>query len=267
MSHPIVERLRSRDPEERRAACRDTINDPAAMLLVDALGEALGDPVKSVAWAASEALVRLAGEVNGVEEVVHRALRSDESSRRWHAVLVSSRIEPPTPRLLPPTIEALASDDSEVRWTAARLLVEAGRVNPEVLPLVIGLVRDGESPRTRCMSAYCVRELAPEQPESTRALLDATRDTEVQVRRAALTALAGLTDPAPIVFDRLAEVMDESSDPGSRRIAAHALGALGAAHRARLSETSLCTLRRIAETQSDRALQAAARRALDRVDR
>jgi HEAT repeat protein len=267
VSHPIVERLRSPDPEERRAACRDAISDPAATLLVDALGETLGDPVKSVARAASEALARLAREVNGVEEIVHRALRSDEASRRWHAVLVSSRIEPPSPRLLPATVEALASEESDVRWTAARLLVEAGRVNPEVLPLVIGLVRSGESVRTRCMAAYCLRELAPEHPESARALLDATRDSEVQVRRAALTALAGLTDPSQDVFDRLSEVVDEPSDPGSRRIAAHALGTLGAVGGARMSETSLRTLRRIAETESNRPLQAAARRALDRVDR
>jgi HEAT repeat protein len=266
VSHPIIERLRNPDPDERRAACRDAISDPAATLLVDALGEALGDPVKTVARAASEALARLAREVDGVEEIVHRALRSDDASQRWHAVLVSSRIEPPSPRLLPPTVEALASEESDVRWTAARLLVEAGRVNPEVLPLVIGLVRAGESTRVRCMAVYCVRELAPELPESAVALLDATRDPEILVRRAALTALAGLTDPTPDVFDRLSEVMEEPSDAGSRTIAAHALGVLGAVGGARVSETSLRTLRRIAATESDRALQAAARRALNRVD-
>jgi HEAT repeat protein len=266
VSHPIVERLHSSDPDERRSACRDAISDPAAMLLISALGEALGDPVLSVARAASEALTRLARKVTGVEEVVHRALRSDEPSRRWHAVLVSSRIEPPSPRLLPPTVEALASEESEVRWTAARLLVEAGRVNPEVLPLVIGLVRCGDSARVRSMAAYCVRELAPEQPESASALLDATRDSDVLVRRAALTALAGLSDPAPEIFERLSEIMDDPSDPGSRRIAAHALGVLGAVGGARISEISLRTLRRIAESESDRAVQAAARRALDRVE-
>jgi HEAT repeat protein len=267
VSHPIVERLRSPDPDERRSACRDAISDPAAMLLLDALGEALGDPVKSVARAASKALTRLAGKVTGVEEVVHQALRSDEPSRRWHAVLVSSGIEPPSPRLLPPIVEALASPDSDVRWTAARLLVDAGRVNPEVLPLVIGLVRNGDCARVRSMAAYCVRELAPEQSESAKALLDATRDAEILVRRAALTALAGLTDPTPDVFERLSEVMDEQSDPGSRRIAAHALGALGAIGGARVSEGSIRALRRIAATESDRSLQAAARRALDRVER
>ena len=267
MSHPIVERLRSPDPEVRRAACREAIRDPAATLLVDALGETLGDPVKAVARAASEALARLAREVNGVEEIVHRALRSDEASRRWHAVLVSSRIEPSSPRLLPATIEAMASEESDVRWTAARLLVEAGRVNPEVLPLVIGLVRSGDSARIRRMAAYCLRELAPEDPESARALLDATRDSEIQVRRAALTALAGLTDPSQEVFDRLSEVVDEPSDPGNQRIAAHALGTLGSVDGARMSEAALRALRRIAETESNRPLQAAARRALDRADR
>ena len=262
MSHPIVERLRSPEPEERASACRDAIEDPSAILLIDALGEALGDPDRAVALAASDALARLAREIDGVEPVVHLALRSDDASRRWHATLTSARIGPPTPRLLPPIVEALASSEGDVRWMAARLLVETGRVNPEVLPLVVGLVTGGESAGVRRMATHCVRELGPERPESTRALLEGTRDPDRSVRHAALTALAGLTDPSPEVFDRLMEVITDPSDASIRKMAAYSLGALALEHADELPKASIEALRQIAKADPDFDLRSVAGRTL-----
>jgi HEAT repeat protein len=265
VSHPLVERLRSPKPNERISACGDAVEDPSAIVLIDALGEALGDPVKAVARAASDALARLAREIDGVEPVVRLALRSDDASRRWHAALTSARIEPPSPRLLPPIVEALASREGDVRWTAARLLVEMGRVNPEVLPLVVGLVTGGESADVRRMATHCVRELGPERPESTRALLEGTRDADRPVRHAALTALAGLTDPSGEVFDRLMEVIADPSDAPSRKIAAHSLGALVREHAAKLPQTSIAALRQIAEADPDLDLRSVAGRILEQL--
>ncbi len=265
MSHPLLERLRSAESDERVSACRDAVKDPSAILLIDALGEALGDPAKAVALAASDALARLAREIDGVEPVVRRALRSHDASRRWHAALTSARIEPPTPRLLPPIVEALASREGDVRWMAARLLVDAGRVNPEVLPLVVGLVTGGESADVRRMATQCVRELGPERPESTRALLEGTRDPDRSVRRAALTALAGLTDPSREVFDRLMEVITDPSDATNRKMAAYSLGALAREHADELPKASIATLREIAEADPDLDLRTVAGRTLERL--
>lgn len=265
MSHPLVERLRSANPDERVAACREAVEDPSAIVLIDALGEALGDPVEAVAVAASDTLARLAQKIDGVESVVHRALRSGDASCRWFAVLTSTRIEPPTPRLLPPIVEALASSEGDVRWMAARLLVDAGRTNPEVLPLVIGLVTGGESAAVRRMATHCVRELGPERPESTRALLEGTRDPERSVRRAALTSLAGLTDPSREVFDRLIEAIADSSDAANRRLAAHSLSALTRDHADALPKASIAALQRIAEADPDLDLRSVAERALSQL--
>jgi HEAT repeat protein len=267
MTHPLVERLRSAKPDERASACRDAAEDPSAILLIDALGEALGDSVDAVALAASEALARLAPENDGVEAIVRRALRSDNASRRWHAVLTSARIEPPTPRLLPPIVEALASRERGVRWTAARLLVDAGRLNPEVLPLVVGLVTGGESAAVRGMAAHCLRELGPERPESARALLAATRDPDRSVRHAALTALAGLTDPSREVFERLLEIVADPSDAASRKLAAHSLAALAPACADALPKASIATFEQIAKADPDPSLRSLAARALERLGR
>jgi HEAT repeat protein len=265
VSHPIVERLRSPTPDERASACRDAVEDPSAFVLIDALGEALGDPVKAVANAASDALARLAREIDGVEPVVRLALRSDDASRRWHAALTSARIEPPTPRLIPAIVEALASREGDVRWTAARLLVETGRVNPEVLPLVVGLVTGAESADVRRMATHCVRELGPERPESTRALLEGTRDSDRSVRHAALTAIAGLTDPSAEVFDRLMEVVADPSDAPSRKMAAYSLGALAREHADPLPEASIAALRQIAKADPDPDLRSVAERTLEQL--
>jgi HEAT repeat protein len=263
MSHPLVERLHSAQPEERVSACREAVEDPSAIVLIDALGEALGDPVKAVALAASDALARLARAIDGVEAVVHRALRSDDASRRWHAVLTSARIEPPSPRLLPPIVEALASREGDVRWMAARLLVDAGRVNPEVLPLAIGLVTGGEAAEVRCMAMHCVRELGPERPESERALLDGSRDPDRCVRRAALTALAGLTDPSQRVFDRLAEVIADPGDATNRKLAVYSLDALAREHAGKLTQAAIAALRQIAAADPDLDLRSRAGLRLD----
>jgi TrmH family RNA methyltransferase len=77
VSHPLVERLRNADPEERRAACLAARTDPAAALLADALGKALGDSVKAVARAASDALVEIGRRDRHVDGVLREALRSD----------------------------------------------------------------------------------------------------------------------------------------------------------------------------------------------
>jgi len=267
VSHPIIERLRSSKADERASACRDAVDDPSATLLIDALGDALSDCDKSVALAASEALAHLAREIDEVKPIVRRALRSDDASQRWYAALTSARIEPPTPRLLPPIVEALGSSEGDVRWMAARLLVETGRVNPEVLPLAVGLVTGGTSAGVRRMAAHCVRELGPERPESTRALLEGTRDPERPVRHAALTALAGLTDPSREVFDRLMEIIVDPTDATSRKMAAYSLHALASECAHALPETSIAALEQIAREDSDPDLRSVAGRTCEQQQR
>ncbi len=266
MTHPLLGRLQSSSSDERLSACRDAVDDPSAVLLLDALGETLGDPVREVALAASDALAKLARQIDGVKPAVQRALRSDNASRRWLAALTSARIEPPTPKLLPAIVDAFTSRDAELRWMAARVLVDTGRLNPEVLPLAIGLASAGESAEVRRMAIHCVRELGPERPESTRALVAGTRDPDRSVRRAALTALAALTDPSRAVFDRLLELIGDTSDASARAMAVHSICALARDGSRDLPQNAISALRRIAEADPSVDLRAAAGRALEPFD-
>jgi HEAT repeat protein len=141
-----------------------------------------------------------------------------------------------------------------------------GRVNPEVLPLVVGLVTDGESADVRRMATHCVGKLGPERSESTRALLAGSRDPDRSVRHAALTALAGLTDPSREVFDRLTEAVADPSDATSRKIAAHSLRALAREHADALPRASIAALRQIAKMDPDPDLRSVAGCTLERLE-
>jgi HEAT repeat protein len=267
VSHTIVERLRHADPEERRAACLAARDDPAAAVLADALGHALGDPVKAVARAASDALVEIGRRERHVDSVLRDALRSDSPRRRFTAAYTSVRLHPPTPGLLPALLEALGSADGDVRWAAARILVDLGRLHGEVLGVLVGLLRGGEDPVVRRMAAFCLRELAPDRPESASVLLAATRDPDLHVRRAALSALAGLLDPPPEVCERLLEALMKDEDPAAKRIAAVALGELGAGSPTYLPAGASERLRALAAEAPEPDLRRAAERALARLER
>jgi len=258
----VLAGLASSDVSERRAACRDSVGDPSAVLLLASLCEALGDTDRSVSRAASDALLELGARFGETTEALHDALTSDQPRRRWGAAHTLARLGPPSPRLLPALVEAMDSPHGDVRWTASRILVETGRLHDEVLTVVAQLARAAESAAVRRMAIFALRELAPDQPAAASALLDASHDAEPAVRRAAYTAMTALLDPPDAVIERLTETLATDSDTASRRIAAMALGEIGAGHGGRLPSPSLLALREAASTRADEHLSLAAGRAL-----
>jgi HEAT repeat protein len=266
VSHPILARLAHADPETRRAACAEAAEDPAGTLLAPALGRALGDPSKAVARAASDALAAIARRAGGVDDVLRAALHGDSRDARWGAAFTLARLEPPGPRLLPALVEALGSPDGDVRWAASRILVDVGRLHGEVLPLLVGLVSRGEQPAVRRMAAYALRALAPDRPEAARVLVEASRDADLPLRRAALTALAALHAPPPEVAARLLEVLESDPDAASRRLAALALGEIGASDPASLPAAAPAALREAQRAASDVDLRRAAERSLRKLE-
>jgi len=225
VTHPLVAQLRSEEAPERRAACSAIADDPAAALLIEPLAAALGDPELRVRRAAGDALVRLGRSLPEVDGLLLAALRGEDPASRFEAARALAELAPPAPRLVPALVEALGSREGETAWEAARLLVDAGRLHHEVLPLVTGLVRAGATPALRRMAIFCLRELSPERPETIDALLDASRDPDPALRRAALSALPALLAGAgdgDAVSRRLAEAAREDPDPVARRLAERA---------------------------------------------
>lgn len=222
MSHPLVEQLQSGDDAARRAACAAIPDDPAAVLLLAPLARALGDASAAVRRAAGDALVRLGRSVSEVDGLLLTALRGDDPRSRFEAARALAALAPPAPRLIPALVETLGSAEREMAWEAARLLVDAGRLHAEVVPIVTGLARAGATPDVRRMAIFCLQKLAPERPESLAALLEASRDPDPALRRAAVLALPALSDASGPVAERLAEAAERDPDPAVRRLAGRA---------------------------------------------
>jgi len=267
MTHPILQRMTSADPEERRAACLEARQDPAAVLFSEALAGMLGDPVKAVVRAASDALVEIghSGD-SGVKEALREALHSEEPTRRWGAAFTSARLAQPSLRLLPALVEALGCSDGDVRWAAARVIVDVGQGHGEVLPLLVGLVRGGENPVVRRMATYALRELAPDRPEAADVLLEAASDPDIQVRRAATIAMASLLHPPQQIARHLLRALASDSDAATRRLAALALGELGSGDPRSVPAEAREALTAASDRSEDPDLQRAVRKALQRLE-
>jgi HEAT repeat protein len=240
LTHPVLTRLRDPDASIRREACRAAAEDPSAVLLVDALSEALADTDPAVRRTASEALTRLAPVHDAVREALRRALHSPEPRLRWGAAFTTARLAPPEPGLLPALVDALAAAEADIRWAAARILVDLGRLHPEAQPVAAALARTDPNPRVRRMALLCLQKLAPDDPVTVDVLLEASHDSDRRLRQAALASLAALaTPPARVeerrVEERLARALDGDPDPATRRLAA---SALAVAQRQKISASS-----------------------------
>lgn len=265
MSHPILAQLASADPTVRRSACVAAASDPAATLLTSALCAALGDPVKAVSRAASDALVAIGRARGDIDPGLREALHGKDPALRFAAAFTLARISPPGPRLLPALVEALGSPDGDVRWAATRLLVETGRVHGEVFPLLTGLARSAERATVRRMATFALRELAPERVEAADVLLEAATDRDLHVRRAALSAMASLASPPLRIALQLLHVLANDADAASRRLAALALGELGAADARSIPPETRAGLEAALAASPDADLRRAAERALVRL--
>ncbi len=260
MTHPIVAALASGDADERRAACRAAIEDPSAVLLVDALVGALADRDIEVVRAATHALERIGRQQDddAVLTALSPALRSDDPRHRLEAAWAWARLEPPPVKLLPAVVSGLEHARGDARWRAARLLVELGRIHGEVAPVVIGLAAPSRPPEVRRIALTALRELAPGTPETLLVHLEACRDTDVGLVRLALTGLAGLRQDTPEVWAQLGSALTKHEDPICRRTAATAIATLG--HPPEAVRDAL----REATSDADASVRSAAGRALSR---
>ncbi len=255
MTHPVVAALRSATAEERRAGCEAAADDPSAVLLVDPLVAALADRDVRVVRAATRALERIGREHEAVLLALRSALRSEDPRQRLEAAWTWARLEPPPVKLLPAVVSALGDLEGDARWRAARLLVELARLHGEVAPVVRGLVAADQPAPVRRIGLSALRELDPESDATRSAHLAASRDRDPGLARLALVGLAGLA-PSPEVWARFVEVLAAHADPACRRIAATALGALGAA-----PAEARAALARAAQSDADASVRAAAKRA------
>lgn len=235
------------------------MSEPTAETLLAGLDA----PGRSEQRSACDAAIERVRRDAGFRRELLDRLRTGSPRTRFAVAYVLFRTETPTLRLLPPLLEALDLGDGDLRWSAAHMLATLGRLQPEVLPVLLDDVRASESPIRRRMAVYVVRELGPERPETRAALLSALDDPDLDVRRAALSSLAKLREPERADLDRVLRALEEDPDPRMRRIAAIVVPSLtGGDPSAR--EIARAALERAGQS-GDTALSRAASAALERL--
>ena len=223
----------------------------------------MGSRKRATQRLACEAAVARFAKEPGLRTELHQLLRGGSQRARFAAAFVLFQVERPTLRLLPTLLDALELDDGDVRWSATHMLSALGRLQSEVLPVLLHEARKAESPLRRRMALYCLRELAPEGAETEAALLDALTDRDAEVRRAALSSLGKLREPDRACVDRVLESLAEDADPRMRRIAAVLVPGL-LRHHPDAGAQARTALERAAHSE-DRVLARCAHSALARV--
>ena len=266
MSQSLAQRLRARDPATRAAALLEVARQPDSTPYLHDVADALGDADKTVSRTACRVLIALDPKHSEVRPLLRRALASDDADRSWCAVFALAQVGPPGRELVPASVEAMGSTDSDVRWAAGRVLAACAARHDAALRALLGLVTGGATPATQRSAVFALRLLEP-RLETSSVLIAATRDDDISVKRAALSALASGPHADESCALRLQEVLASDADLASRALAAVALGEFCAANPAQLAgdiATQLEAAAQVAEPSTPNRARAGLRRAAAR---
>ena len=219
-----------------------------------ALVYCLGDDAKAIQRPAAEALAALAARGAAVRPLLVDKLTDTSPRQRWGAAYALSLLAEPPYEALPVLLQSLGSDDGDERWAAARILV---RIDSQgsLVERLCDLAVTGNAPQ-RKMACYCLRDLRISSQIVDAALGGASRDSDSNVRKAALSALSLLAANRAAAAHWIVERLSDDADMGVRRAAAVALAILN--ERSELVINALG----VATASGDSSLQRAAQRSL-----
>jgi HEAT repeat protein len=233
--------------------------------VVEDLIRELGDEHKSVQLGAIDRLVALAAAGSAaVVEKLRESIANGDQRLRWAAAYALAQIGANAFAMdsADALIEAMADDDGDIRWAATNLMVRLGRENFEEITARLLKLAAGSDRNARKMALYCLRDLALGGPEVLAVVERAVHDSDVHVRLAALSVLAGMRDDSDAPARIVLECLKSDPDAGVRRAAASALGSIAGA-----DTDAIAALKSAASDAADGSLAKAARGALDRLEK
>ncbi|MGZ0167358.1 MAG: HEAT repeat domain-containing protein [Planctomycetales bacterium] len=180
----------------------------------------LESPDASVREAAAHAIHDLGDAARDAAPALYAALLRETDACPWVGTALT-RIGPLAPDL--DALESLLrSDSSHVRFWAARTAVKLGPHAEPLIPVLIPLLCDSHHPvsDSACwaLGAIGVPAISP--------LIDATRDSDTDLRGRAVLALGRYSHHADMKLPAIVAAFDDA-DPNVRRHAAHAICSLG----------------------------------------
>ena len=232
--------------------------------VIDDLIREMSDEHKSVQRNAIDRLVALAAAGSAVVvEKLRESIASDDRRVRWAAAYALAQIGASAFAMdsADALIEAMADDDGDIRWAATNLMVRLGRENFDEIAARLLKLAAGNDRNARKMALYCIRDLAIGGAELLAVLEGAVHDSDVHVRLAALSVLAGMRDASDTPARIVLKCLKSDRDPGVRRAAASALGSIAGA------DPDAIAALKSAASDADGSLAKAARGALDRLEK
>ncbi|MSQ94434.1 MAG: HEAT repeat domain-containing protein [Gemmataceae bacterium] len=230
--------LQHPDPKVRYRAA-DTLAQlgPLAKFAVPELKEALKDKHPMVRVKVAEALWKIDQTPAGtLMPVLLQALKEREPSARAAAPPVIALLGAKAKLAVPALVNALADKEFSVKVAAVTALGDLGPVAKESANDLLDLTKDKEN--FFLLEPFVGAALANLGQGALPALTKALTDSSFDRRRVAAYALGSMGAAAAPAANELAIAM-QSKDPGTRRAAASALGKIGPAAKSTLAQLEI----------------------------
>ena len=221
--------LASADARIRLAAIEALAASPAPPTSAEiaALAECLADDRKLVQRRTAECFAGLAERGVAIRDVLRGCLAEGSLHARWAAAYALSLAGFRDREILETLLEVLDVSDGDLRWAAADLLQRAAASDRAWVIDRLNRVAEGEGGASaRKMALYSLRTLDVRDARTVSAAERAIGAEDVELRLAALSAYARLSDDRIAAALRLAGLIADA-DERVRRAAAATVGTLG----------------------------------------
>lgn len=178
---------------------------------------------RSAAWSVLPILVStlITGCGGGrIHEALNNLTSTDVKLRR-QAAQALFELQPPQEPVVTALTQAVTDGDAEVRRWVCRTLGELGEIATPAVPALEGALKDSET-AVRRSAAFALQKLAPDTKAYRLELSDAMLDGDGGV----IVALPKLSPKPDWAIPSLVKLLKDRR-PGSRRLAAEALGEIG----------------------------------------
>ena len=223
-----IEKVIEVGPLALRLSALDVLDQLGDQSVLPILTEALAHPQVAVRTRATEVLLRLAQGGLDLRRTLQWLARHDQAQVRRLAMHLAAHLEDPDGQLWPALLDRLADPDWWVRERLVDALVHLG--GEAVVPAILRVLHTG-APLARLYAIDVLERVG--NADARIALLDlAEFDEEPSVKERAMHALAHFADD-PTVLEKLAQLLDEATEPALQIACIETLRALGARARAK----------------------------------
>jgi HEAT repeat protein len=146
---------------------------------------------------------------------------------RWPIAYALAQMAPPSDTCCEALESALDAPDSDIRWAIVVLLARLGRApSSPIASRLVALLKSGSATQRR-MAVYALRDIAPSDAQSQRAVRDALGDADPLVRVAALTSLKTFPEVGRAAVGDILNLLEHDPDTRVRATAALAVANTG----------------------------------------